>query len=180
MMDLARHDLAVAAPAAMAPSVDTAWAWRVALGLSFIGCGVGLGLALVAIGAAGPLAPAQADQLWMMSFGLLFVVVVGAALTGSGLGDWRTDSGTFFSAAFVLLILAPSTFLRHDVRGRNGPGDDRLAPVPNFFVYRRSKRLRLQPATAAVTPVEPAMARWNRFGFRRSGGTALPSTRGGC
>ena len=130
---MARHDLAVAAPADMAPSVDTV------LGISFIGCGMALGLVLMANGAAGPLSPAQADQLWMMSFGLLIVLVIGAALTGSGLGD--TDPGTFFDAAFVLLILAPFNILWRHVFDPSEEANVRVLfslvlPVPNFFVYR--------------------------------------------
>jgi len=120
MMDMARRDLAV-------------------LGISFIGCGMALGIVLGAIGAAGPLSPAQADQLWMMSFGLLFVIVIGAALTGAGLGD--TDPGAFFAAAFVLLILAPSNILWRHVFDPSEEANVRvlfalMLPVPNFFVCR--------------------------------------------
>src|SRR6187455_499234 len=102
MMDMARRDLAV-------------------LGISFIGCGMALGIVLGAIGAAGPLSPAQADQLWMMSFGLLFVIVIGAA--------------------FVLLILAPSNILWRHVFDPSEEANVRvlfalMLPVPNFFVYR--------------------------------------------
>jgi hypothetical protein len=109
------------------------------LGISFIGCGMALGIVLGAIGAAGPLSPAQADQLWMMSFGLLFVIVIGAALTGAGLGD--TDPGAFFAAAFVLLILAPSNILWRHVFDPSEEANVRvlfalMLPVPNFFVYR--------------------------------------------
>jgi hypothetical protein len=133
MMDMARHDLAVATPADMAPSADTV------IGISFIGCGMALGLVLLAIGAAGPLSPVQADQLWMMSFGLLFVLAIGAALTGAGLGD--TDPGTFFAAAFVLLILAPSNILWRHVFDPHEEANVRVLLglvllVPNFFVYR--------------------------------------------
>jgi len=109
------------------------------LGISFIGCGMALGIVLGAIGAAGPLSPAQADQLWMMSFGLLFVIVIGAALTGAGLGD--TDPGAFFAAAFVLLILAPSNILwRHVFDPREEAGVRAMLGLTllaaNFFVYR--------------------------------------------
>jgi hypothetical protein len=48
----------------------------------------------VAIAAAGPVSPAQGDQLWMMSFGLLFVVGVGAALMRSGTEDRHHAAGT--------------------------------------------------------------------------------------
>jgi hypothetical protein len=116
-----------------------AGAWRAALGISFIACGVALGLVLVAIGAAGPLSPAQADQLWMMSFGLLFVIVIGAALTNSRMRD--PDSATFFAAAFVLLILAPSNILLRHVFDPHEEANVRavfglMLVAPNFFVYR--------------------------------------------
>ena len=112
-----------------------------ALGISFIGCGMALGLVVGAIGAAGPLSPAQADQLWMMSFGLLFVIAIGAALTGSGPGSSATDPGTFFAAAFVLLILAPSNILwRHVFDPREEAGVRAMLGLTllaaNFFVYR--------------------------------------------
>jgi len=141
MMDLARRDLAVAVTADRAPYVVTAGARRAALGISFIGCGMALGIVLGAIGAAGPLSPAQADQLWMMSFGLLFVIAIGAALTGSGPGNSATDPGTFFAAAFVLLILAPSNILWRHVFDPSEEANVRvlfalMLPVPNFFVYR--------------------------------------------
>ena len=120
-------------------------AWDVALGISFIGCGLVLGLALVAIGAAGPLSLAQADQLWMMSFGLLFVIGIGAALTRSGADGGRraarADDSTLFAAGFILFIMAPSNvLLRHvfdpheemEVRALLGL----MLLVPNFFVCR--------------------------------------------
>ena len=126
MMDLARRDLAVAVTADRAPYVVTAGARRAALGISFIGCGMALGLVVGAIGAAGPLSPAQADQLWMMSFGLLFVIA---------------DPGTFFAAAFVLLILGPSNILwRHVFDPREEAGVRAMLGLTllaaNFFVYR--------------------------------------------
>ena len=157
MMDLARRDLAVAATADRAPYVVTAGARRAALGISFIGCGMALGIVLGAIGAAGPLSPAQADQLWMMSFGLLFVIVIGAALTGAGLGD--TDPGAFFAAAFVLLILAPSNILwRHVFDPQEEAGVRALVGLallfPNFFVFR------LMQAVVSV-------ARDRRYGMNR-------------
>jgi len=141
MMDLARRDLAVAVTADRAPYVVTAGARRAALGISFIGCGMALGLVVGAIGAAGPLSPAQADQLWMMSFGLLFVIAIGAALTGSGPGNSATDPRTFFAAAFVLLILAPSNILwRHVFDPREEAGVRAMLGLTllaaNFFVYR--------------------------------------------
>ena len=111
------------------------------LGICFIGCGMALGIVLGAIGAAGPLSPAQADQLWMMSFGLLFVIVIGTALSVSGPGGWFADSGTLFAAAFILLILAPSNILWRHVFDPHEEASVRamvglMLLVPNFFVCR--------------------------------------------
>ncbi|HET6897611.1 MAG TPA: hypothetical protein VFK70_04660 [Vicinamibacteria bacterium] len=135
--------------AALAPTVDRAAspgvAWDVALGIAFIGCGTLLGLVLVAIAAAGPLSVAQADQLWMMSFGLLFVIGIGALLTRSGAEGGRRaaeeDDSTLFAAGFILFIMAPcNVLLRHvfdpheetEVRALLGL----FLLVPNFFVCR--------------------------------------------
>jgi hypothetical protein len=119
-------------------------AWAVALGISFIGCGMVLGFTLVAIAAAGPVSPAQGDQLWMMSFGLLFVMGVGAALTRSGMEDRHHAAGdaeALFSAAFVLFMMAPSNILwRHVFDPQEEAGVRAMVGLallfPNFFVFR--------------------------------------------
>jgi hypothetical protein len=137
-------------------------AWAVALGISFIGCGLVLGLTLVAIAAAGPVSPAQGDQLWMMSFGLLFVVGVGAALTRSGTEDRHHaagDADALFSAAFVLFMMAPSNILwRHVFDPQEEAGVRALVGLallfPNFFVFR------LMQAVVSV-------ARDRRYGMNR-------------